>query len=77
MRQVHKNPQLDLVGWYTLAPKTGPLPLHLPIQRQILAQNESAVLLGFHIEDVLRPAAGDPLPLAIYESNLEAGDSGL
>lgn len=76
MRQVHKNPQLDLVGWYTLAPKTGPLPLHLPIQRQILAQNESAVLLGFHIEDVLRPAAGDPLPLTIYESNLEAGDSG-
>ena len=75
MRQVHKDPQLDLVGWYALVPKTGPTPLHLPIHRQILVQNESAVLLGFHIEDVLGPAAGDPLPITIYESNLEAGDS--
>lgn len=75
MRQVHKAPQLDLVGWYALVPKTGPTPLHLPIHRQILTQNESAVLLGFHIDDVLRPQAGDPLPLTIYESNLEAADN--
>lgn len=75
MRQVHKAPQLDLVGWYALVPKTGPTPLHLPIHRQILTQNESAVLLGFHVDDVLRPQAGDPLPLTIYESNLEAADN--
>lgn len=55
-------------------PKTGPTPLHLPIHQQILAQNESAILLGFHIDDVLRSSPGDPLPLTIYESNLEVTD---
>ena len=72
MKAVHKSPQLELVGWYSLVPKTGPMPLHLPIHRQIIAQNESAVLLGFHVEGVLHPVAGDPLPITVYESNMEA-----
>ena len=75
MRLVHKSPALDLVGWYSLVPKTGPSALHLPIHRQISAHNESAVLLGFHVEDMLDPASGDPLPITIYESNMEADDS--
>jgi COP9 signalosome complex subunit 6 len=76
VKNVHKKPPLDLVGWYTLVPKTGPTSDHLPIHEQILkAYNESAILLGFHTEDVLHPVAGDPLPLTIYESNLEAEDS--
>ena len=75
MRAVHKDPLLDLVGWYSLVPKTGPTPQHLPIHTQISSQNESAILLGFHIEDILNPAAGDPLPLTIYESNNEVVDS--
>ncbi|KAK3312410.1 hypothetical protein B0H66DRAFT_398309 [Apodospora peruviana] len=74
VRLVHKVPLLDLVGWYALVPKTGPTALHLPIHRQIVAQNESAILLGFHIDDLLKPAAGDPLPITIYESNMEAAD---
>ncbi|KAK3996137.1 hypothetical protein QBC44DRAFT_158127 [Cladorrhinum sp. PSN332] len=72
MKLVHKSPALDLVGWYSLAPKSGPLPLHLPIHRQITALNDSAVFVGFHIEDMVSPTAGDPLPVTIYESNLEA-----
>lgn len=75
VRLVHKSPALDLVGWYSLVPKTGPSTLHLPIHRQISALNESAVLLGFHIEDMLAPSSGDPLPITIYESNMEAEDS--
>ncbi|KAK4134708.1 hypothetical protein BT67DRAFT_357953, partial [Trichocladium antarcticum] len=75
MKLVHKVPLLDLVGWYALVPKTGPTALHLPIHRQISAVNESAVMLGFHIEDLISPAAGDPLPITIYESNMEAEDS--
>ncbi|KAL2158614.1 hypothetical protein VTH06DRAFT_4096 [Thermothelomyces fergusii] len=75
MKLVHKSPALDLVGWYSLVPKTGPSALHLPIHRQISSYNESAVLLGFHVEDILSPAAGDPLPITIYESNMEAEDS--
>jgi len=75
MKLVHKSPALDLVGWYALVPKTGPAALHLPIHRQISSYNESAVLLGFHIEDILSPSPGDPLPITIYESNMEAEDS--
>ncbi|KAK4142372.1 uncharacterized protein C8A04DRAFT_38324 [Dichotomopilus funicola] len=75
MKLVHKNPALDLVGWYSLVPKTGPSALHLPIHNQISAYNESAVLLGFHVEDILDAASGDPLPITIYESNMEAEDA--
>ncbi|KAK3900781.1 hypothetical protein C8A05DRAFT_16945 [Staphylotrichum tortipilum] len=74
MKLVHKSPALDLVGWYSLVAKTGPAALHLPIHRQISGFNDSAVLLGFHIEDMLAPAPGDPLPITIYESNMEADD---
>ncbi|KAK3398262.1 hypothetical protein B0T20DRAFT_203646 [Sordaria brevicollis] len=74
MRAVHKDRNLDLVGWYALVPKSGPTNAHLPIHNYFYAQNESAVLLGFHIDEILNPVAGDPLPLTIYESNLEIVD---
>ncbi|KAF4632442.1 hypothetical protein G7Y89_g5683 [Cudoniella acicularis] len=73
MKDVHKVPALDLVGWYTILPTSGPQPVHLPIHRQILhTYNESAILLGFHPTSVLEPSAGGKLPLTIYESNYEA-----
>ncbi|PTD01889.1 COP9 signalosome complex subunit 6 [Fusarium culmorum] len=72
MINVHKDRQLDLVGWYTLLPSSGPTPTILPIHNQILqGWNESAVLLGFHPEQVLDHSA----PLTIYESNYEVDDS--
>lgn len=74
MRAVHKDRALDFIGWYTLVPKSGPTDAHLPIHNYFYAQNESAVLLGFHIDEILNPVAGDPLPLTIYESNLEVVD---
>ncbi|KAK3390326.1 hypothetical protein B0H63DRAFT_111513 [Podospora didyma] len=72
MKQVHKAPPLDLVGWYSVMDKTGPSPLYLPIHNQIISQNESAVLLGLHIHEIGQPGAGESLPLTIYESTLEA-----
>ncbi|KAK0750931.1 complex subunit 6-like protein [Schizothecium vesticola] len=72
MKQVHKDPALDLVGWYSLVPNSGPNKLHVPIHDKILCRNDSAVLLGFHAEDVINPGAGDPLPITIYEGNMEA-----
>lgn len=76
MKDVHKVPPLDLVGWYTILPTSGPQPNHLPIHRQILqSYNESAILLGFHPSAVLESSAGGKLPLSIYESNFEAEDS--
>ncbi|KUJ14184.1 uncharacterized protein LY89DRAFT_708636 [Mollisia scopiformis] len=76
MKDVHKVPALDLVGWYTILPASGPQPNHLPLHRQILqTYNESAILLGFHPTAVLEGSVGGKLPLSIYESNYEAEDS--
>ncbi|CZS96832.1 related to cop9 (constitutive photomorphogenic), subunit 6 [Rhynchosporium agropyri] len=78
MKDVHKVPPLDLVGWYTILPRSGPQPENLPIHRQILqSYNESAILLGFHPAEVLEKQAGGKLPLSVYESNLEADDAAM
>ncbi len=74
MKLVHKDRLLELVGWYTLLPRTGPTPEILPLHRQILSQyNESAVLLAFHPDELSEQSASAKLPLTIYESN--AGES--
>jgi COP9 signalosome complex subunit 6 len=76
VKDVHKAPALDLVGWYTTLSTSGPQPFHLPIHRQILDNfNESAILLGFHPESALGGSVGGKLPLTIYESNYEADDT--
>ncbi len=76
MTTVHKDRQLDFVGWYTLLPANGPTPTVLPIHNQILqGWNESAVLLGFQPQEVLHHSVGGKLPLTIYESNYEADES--
>ncbi len=73
---VHKDRQLDFIGWYTLLPANGPTPTVLPIHNQILqGWNESAVLLGFQPQEVLHHSVGGKLPLTIYESNYEADES--
>ena len=82
-KDVHKAPALELVGWFTVAPTSGPDLDHLSIHRQILhTYNESAVLLAFHPSVVAEGATtGGKLPLTIYESVYEdegitARDSG-
>ncbi|KAI4172373.1 MAG: hypothetical protein LQ343_003632 [Gyalolechia ehrenbergii] len=77
-KDVHKDPALELVGWFTTAPATGPELQHVPIHQQILQEyNETAVLLAFHPTDVLAGATqGGKLPLTIYESVYE-GAQGL
>ncbi|KAI8633387.1 COP9 signalosome-like protein subunit 6 [Xylariaceae sp. FL1651] len=75
MKIIHSSPQLDLVGWYTLLPKSGPTPSILPIHNWILSEhNESSLLLGFHPEESVKHSAGSRLPLTIYESNYEADE---
>lgn len=73
MKDVHKIPPMDLVGWFTILPASGPQPHHLPIHEQILKDyNESAILLGFHPSKVSDNSPIGKLPITIYESNLEA-----
>ncbi|KAL8870620.1 MAG: hypothetical protein Q9174_003381 [Haloplaca sp. 1 TL-2023] len=76
-KDVHKAPLLELVGWFSAAPPSGPQDQHVPIHQQILHHyNETAVLLAFHPSDVLEGRGqgggqGGKLPLTIYESVYE------
>ncbi|RDW78730.1 COP9 signalosome complex subunit 6 [Aspergillus mulundensis] len=72
-KDVHKLPALDLIGWWSTAPPSGPTTAHLPIHRQILQNhNESAVFLAFHPSQVQEASSGQgKLPLTIYESVYE------
>ncbi|KAF3395905.1 signalosome complex subunit 6 [Penicillium rolfsii] len=71
-KDVHKDPALDLVGWWSTAPPSGPDSSHLPVHKQILQDhNESAVFLAFHPSEVQSRTHGAKLPLTIYETVLE------
>ena len=77
-KDVHKSPALELVGWFTTSPASGPQFQHIPIHQQIMHKyNESAVILAFHPASVLEGATvGGKLPLTIYESVYESEKSG-
>ncbi|KAJ5986501.1 hypothetical protein N7451_010866 [Penicillium sp. IBT 35674x] len=72
-KDVHKDPPLELVGWWSTAPSSGPEASHLPLHRQLLEKyNESAVFLAFHPSQLQASEAhNSKLPLTIYESVLE------
>ncbi|KAL6704868.1 hypothetical protein ACN47E_007551 [Coniothyrium glycines] len=69
-KDVHKQPQLDIVGWFTLGPTSGPEPHILPIQSHISdLYTESPLLVLFHPEDAISEAtAAGKLPLTVYEA---------
>lgn len=68
---MHKDPPLDIVGWWSTSPSSGPDASHLPVHRQILQNyNESAVFLAFHPSHI-QERHGAKLPLTVYESVLE------
>ncbi|PVI06381.1 hypothetical protein DM02DRAFT_609953 [Periconia macrospinosa] len=69
-KDVHKQPQLDIVGWFTLGSASGPQPHVLPIHTQISEIFiESPILFLFHPADAGSEAtAAGKLPLTLYES---------
>lgn len=72
MKEVHKSPMLDLVGWYSLSPISGPQPHHAAIQTKLSElYSESTIFLGFHNATVLDGSVGGKLPLTVYEVNVE------
>lgn len=76
VKDVHKDPPLDIVGWWSTAPPSGPNDSHLPVHRQLLQDyNESAVFLTFHPSQIGQQH-GAKLPLTIYETVLEGENSG-
>ena len=74
-KDVHKDPALDLVGWWTTCPESGPGAEMLALQHVIMEKyNEAALLLAFHPASVLDGGnVGGKLPLTIYESAFESG----
>jgi COP9 signalosome complex subunit 6 len=73
-KDVHKVPALDLAGWFTLCPESGPTAAFLAIHKQFLAHNESALLLAFHPSAISSSAIANingKLPLTIYETVYE------
>lgn len=75
MRIVHKDRSLDLVGWFTLLPRSGPGNNVLPIHNQILSYNESAILLGLHPDEIAEESVGGKLPITLYETTYEIDDA--
>jgi COP9 signalosome complex subunit 6 len=76
VKDVHKSPALDLVGWYTIVPTSGPQQHHVALQAQLSSlYSEATILLGFHPEAVLEGSVGGKLPLTIYEANFESSES--
>lgn len=72
MKLVHKDRQLDFVGWYTLLPTRGPDASILNVHRFFLSNyNESAVLLAMHPDQMRGSSSSGRLPLTIYDSNWE------
>jgi len=72
VKDVHKDPALDLVGWWSTASPSGPDASHLPLHKQILQDhNESAVFLAFHTSPIQSRTHSARLPLTIYETVLE------
>lgn len=70
VKDVHKEPQLDIVGWFTLGPASGPEPHILPIHSRISeVYTESPLLVLFHPENAFsKETAAGKLPLTVYES---------
>ncbi|CAG8919087.1 unnamed protein product [Penicillium salamii] len=72
-KDVHKDPALDLVGWWSIAPETGPTYAHLALHQQILQDyNQSAIFLTFHSSYTgASDSRGAKVPMSIYESVYE------
>jgi COP9 signalosome complex subunit 6 len=78
VKDVHKAPPFELVGWFTLGSSSGPQPHILPIHNRISElYTESPILLLFHPSDAQSEAtAAGKLPLTLYESVFENATGG-
>ncbi|KAK5090691.1 hypothetical protein LTR05_000866 [Lithohypha guttulata] len=74
-KEVHKDPALEVVGWFTLCPENGPLPEHAVLHKQLTTlYAENGILLAIHPE-AFRQIEGSKarLPISVYEG-LAEGD---
>lgn len=69
-KDVHKNPVLEVVGWFTLCPVDGPLPEHAILHKQLTnLYSESGIMLAIHpTEFNAMQGTKGKLPVSVYES---------
>ena len=71
-KDVHKDPQLDLTGWFTICPAMGLRDDHAKYQKQMEVHNESVLFLAFEPSSISEGrTVGGKLPLVVYESVYE------
>jgi COP9 signalosome complex subunit 6 len=77
VKDVHKHPVLDLLGWYAVVPKQGPQQYMHTLQIKLsTAFPECSLLLGFHPEAVAEFSDDGQLPITIWETRFERIASG-
>ena len=73
-KEVHQQPPLEFVGWFSITSRNGPDEQQTLVHHQLLKYNDSAILLGLHpADDVENEALADKLPITVYEGEIEAG----
>lgn len=72
-KEVHQKPVLEVIGWFTLCPETGPLPEHAALHKQLTSlYAENGVMLGIHPNEFnTMDGAKARLPVSVYESIAE------
>ena len=66
--QVHKEPQLSLMGWFTTASAEGPTEEHVLFHKQLMAHVEPGLLVAFHGDKIAGgDIGGSKLPVTVYE----------
>ncbi|KAL7269703.1 hypothetical protein RUND412_007618 [Rhizina undulata] len=71
------HPTQDLLGWFstTTSPTYSPAPYMVSLHQELLANNESLILLCLNASPAGSIGGGGKLPLAIYESIYEAEEA--
>lgn len=78
-REVHKNPALEVVGWFALCPEKGPLAEHSVFHKQVRSlYAENAIFVAIHPSsfNAIEGTKGT-LPISVYEgieSDLQPND---
>lgn len=76
-KEVHQNPVLEVVGWFTLCPESGPLPEHAALHKQLVSLHaENGIMLAIHAAEFkTMDGTKGKVPVSVYESIPEAEGS--
>lgn len=76
-KEVHQNPALEVVGWFTLCPEAGPLPEHATLHKQLVSlYADNGIMLAIHAAGFSTiDGTKGKVPVSVYESISEGEGS--